>query len=339
MRALVICRDNIGDTLLTTPLIHALATQGHYRVDVVANSYNAAVLALNPDVATVFIYKKIHHRAAGESRLAVIAQRLKVMWRIRRTDYDVAVIAKSRWDRRVLKWGTLSGARRVLALGDQSHPAITDLVTPPAGGEHLVNRFHRMLAPLGIRGAAGPLVLNAAPAQALALSRRYGIDDRLPAIGLQISARRVLQRWPEADFVALARTIAAAGPCQIILLWSPGTADNPAHPGDDELAARIIAACDLPNLIPIATQSLDELIAAMQLCDRVVTSDGGAMHIAAGLGKGIVALFGDSDPVCWSPWRVEHRILHAADNNVASITPPRVYEALLQLAPGLTRRG
>jgi len=334
MRALVICRDNIGDTLLTTPLISALANQGHYQVDVLANSYNAEVLSHNPDVATVFIYKKIHHRAAGESRFAVILQRLKIMWRIRRTHYDVAVVAKSRWDHRVLKWATLSGARRILALGDRPDRAITDLVSPPPGTEHLVQRFQRLLEPLGIHAQPGPLVLNARPETVAALSRQYTIDTRVPVIGLQISARRPLQRWPAANFIALAQLISAAGPCRIILLWSPGSADNPAHPGDDEMATKIVAACDLPCLTPISTRSLDELIAAMRLCDRVVTSDGGAMHIAAALGKGVVALFGDSDPICWAPWKVPHLILHAADKNVVSIAPGQVYQSLMQLAPG-----
>ncbi|WP_413727264.1 glycosyltransferase family 9 protein [Sodalis sp. RH19] len=334
MRALVVCRDNIGDTLLTTPLIRALAREGGYQVDVLANSYNAGVLARNPDIGNIYVYQKSHHRGAGASRLGILLRRIKIMWLIRRTHYDIAVIAKSRWDRRVLKWGTLSGAARILALGELSHPMITDLVTPPPGSrEHLVQRFHRMLAPLGLRSPAGPLVLNADPAAVDALSARYGIEPGQPVIGLQISARRILQRWPEAHFVALARLIAAAGPGRIILLWSPGAADNPTHPGDDALAARIVAACRLPGLIPIATRSLDELTAAMQLCDSVVTSDGGAMHIAAGLGKGIVALFGDSDPVCWAPWRVPHMVLLAEDNNVASLTPERVYQALRGLRP------
>jgi ADP-heptose:LPS heptosyltransferase len=330
MRALVVCRDNIGDTLLTTPLISALVAGG-YQVDVLANSYNAGVLTGNSDISRVYIYKKSHHRAPGESLVKIFWQRLQIIWSIRRIHYDVAIIAKSRWDKRFLKWCTLSRAPRIIGLGADPHPAITDLVSVPAsGGEHLVQRFHHMLAPLGIHVPAGPLVLHADKEKVAALAQQYGIGSQLPVLALQVSARRVLQRWPEANFVALAQRIAAAGPCQIILLWSPGAADNPTHPGDDTLAARIVAECNLPCLIPIPTRSLDELIAAMQLCDRVVTSDGGAMHIAAGLGKRIVALFGDSDPVCWGPWQVPHQVLLAADENVASISPEDVFAALQQ---------
>ncbi|XBS70181.1 glycosyltransferase family 9 protein [Acerihabitans sp. KWT182] len=334
MRALVVCRDNIGDTLLTTPLIKALATGG-YTVDVLANSYNAAVLTGNPDIARVYVYKKGHHRSPGESLLKIYLQRLHIILSIRRIRYDIAIIAKSRWDKRFLKWCTLSGAPKIIALGTVRHPAITELVPlPAANSEHLVQLFHRMLAPLGIQTIAGPLNLYPDSGRVAALAQQYGIDDRLPILGLQISARRILQRWPESHFVELAQRVAAMGPCQIILLWSPGAADNPTHPGDDTMAARIVAACNLPCLIPIPTRSLDELISAMDLCDRVVTSDGGAMHIAAGLHKSVVALFGDSDPVCWAPWQVPHIILAAPSQNVVNIKPVEVLEAVQRLGHG-----
>ncbi len=331
MRALVVCRDNIGDTLLTTPLIKALANGG-YTVDVVANSYNAAILTGNPDIRRVYIYKKSHHRARGESLLRIFLHRLHIIWNIRRIHYDIAIIAKSRWDKRFLKWCIMSGAPKVIALGVDPHPAITELVPLPAPHtEHLVQLFHRMLAPLGIQAVAGPLHLFADPTKVATLAQQYGVDNRLPILGLQISARRVLQRWPEANFIALAQMVAAMGPCQIILLWSPGAADNPTHPGDDTMAARIVAACNLPCLIPIPTRTLEELIGAMELCGRVVTSDGGAMHIAAGLGKSIVALFGDSDPVCWAPWQVPYILLAAPDHNVVNIAPLEVFQALQHL--------
>ncbi len=330
MRALVVCRDNIGDTLLTTPLIKALATGG-YTVDVLANSYNAAVLTGNPDITRVYVYKKSHHRARGESLIRIFLHRLRIIWNIRRIHYDIAIIAKSRWDKRFLKWCTLSGAPKIIALGTEPHPAITELVPLAPHPEHLVQLFHRMLAPLGIQAAAGPLVLRADPVKVADLAQQYGIDARLPIVGLQISARRELQRWPEANFIALAQMVAAVGPCQIILLWSPGAEDNPTHPGDDTMAARIVAACNLHCLIPIPTRSLQELIGAMQLCKQVVTSDGGAMHIAAGLGKSIVALFGDSDPVCWAPWQVPHILLLAPDHDVVSIAPLEVFQAWRQL--------
>ena len=72
MRFLIICRDNIGDTLLTTPLISALAQSGQHQVDVLTNNYAAPVLQHNPDIRQLFYYTKLHHREAGQGRLACI---------------------------------------------------------------------------------------------------------------------------------------------------------------------------------------------------------------------------------------------------------------------------
>jgi hypothetical protein len=54
------------------------------------------------------------------------------------------------------------------------------------------------------------------------------------------------------------------------------------------------------------------------------------MHIGAALGLPVVALFGDSDPVCWHPWLVNHTVLPPASRNVTSLSSSEVYDAFLQ---------
>jgi ADP-heptose:LPS heptosyltransferase len=87
---------------------------------------------------------------------------------------------------------------------------------------------------------------------------------------------------------------------------------------------------DLP-LLALSTQRLPELIAGLSLCDRVVCSDGGAMHIAAALGKPIVCLFGNSDAARWHPWGVPHVVLQKESRNVADISVDEACAAFAQL--------
>jgi len=345
MKALVICRDNIGDLILTTPLITTLAEELHYQVEVLANSYNAAALDGNPHVTNVHIYSKLHHRGEGESVIKLNIQRLKVIWAVRKAHYDVVVIGKGQWDKRILQWVRLAKAKKVIALGETTHPCITDLVIPPkALTEHLVKRFHRMLTPLGITTPPGPLRLYADPLLVREMRTVYDIDRQRPVFAIQISSRKILQRWPSASFVSLAHRIAAAYSCKIILLWSPGSADNPRHPGDDANALHIASLCQDIPITAIATRTLGELMAAVSLCDHVITSDGGAMHIAAGLGKPAVALFGNSDPVVWAPWQVPHEIIRAENFDVGTLSVDTVLTAVHRLklrtdlpAPSLPR--
>lgn len=328
MRVLIICRDNIGDTLLTTPLISALAHSGQHQVDVLTNHYAAPVLQHNPDIRQLFYYTKLHHREAGQGRLACLLQRLKLMLTLKKQRYDVVILAKSRWDQHGLKWVKTVRPARVIALG-HPHPLITDLLPPPSQSQcHISETLFSLGRPFNL-SATAPGKLTLLPDAAIAVSLRdtYAIDPAVPVYALQISARKPSQQWEASRFAGLAEKIAARHPCQIMLLWSPGSRDNPRHPGDDEKAREIMALCPHLPIKAVATTSLPQLIAAMSLCQGLVSSDGGAMHMGAALGLPVVALFGDSDPACWHPWQVNYQVLQPASREVNALSSSEVYDA------------
>ena len=63
---LVIRRDNIGDLVCTTPLIHALRiAYPKAQLCVLVNSYNRPVVENHPDIDTVYAYTKAKHREPG----------------------------------------------------------------------------------------------------------------------------------------------------------------------------------------------------------------------------------------------------------------------------------
>jgi ADP-heptose:LPS heptosyltransferase len=85
-------------------------------------------------------------------------------------------------------------------------------------------------------------------------------------------------------------------------------------------------------VIPLATPDLKTLIAALSLAGRVVCHDGGAMHLAAALGKPVVALFGDSPVERWRPWGVPYRVVRPESRNLAELPLEPVLEAFRALA-------
>jgi ADP-heptose:LPS heptosyltransferase len=155
-------------------------------------------------------------------------------------------------------------------------------------------------------------------AQAQASLRARNLSpDKL--IGVHISARKPLNRWPAENFADLIRHLHQAHRAGFMLFWSPGSAANPRHPGDDEKAQQIMDAVkDIP-VLAYPTDSLDQLIAGLAQCRAVVCSDGGAMHIAAALGKPILCFFGKSDKNRWYPWKAPHVLLQPPSLNVADI--------------------
>lgn len=309
-RILVIRRDNIGDLVCTTPLIAAL--RQHYpkaRIEALVNSYNAPVLAQNPDLDALHIYRKAKHREAGQSKFAVWWKTLCLVRRLRQSRFNLIVIATPSPQPNAAKFARWIGADRIL-----SHsPSAED------NNGHEAERVMRLLRPLGIDEAPGKLTLLADPQLAAELTRPLA-NAQTPLIGLHISARKVPQRWPIERFAEFAHALHAQNGARFLLFWSPGDEDHAQHPGDDRKAARLLELCqDLP-LQACPTTRLEELIAGLSHCERVICSDGGAMHVAAGLGRPIMCFFGNSDAERWHPWGVEHTVLQPASRNVADIS-------------------
>ena len=96
LRILVTRRDNIGDLVCTTPLIHSLRQHlPDARIDALVNSYNVAVIANNPDLDQVYAYTKGKHRDNGQSSSGIYWQRVRMYWQLYRQRYDYIILGDS----------------------------------------------------------------------------------------------------------------------------------------------------------------------------------------------------------------------------------------------------
>ena len=345
LKILVIRRDNIGDLVLTTPLFAALRRQ-YPQATLVAlvNSYNAPAIAGNPDIDKVVAYTKGKH-ADGESALAAHLRRLKMFWQLRRERFDYVLLPNGGFARRAFGFARWLHPRHIVGFVDAVHrPAAIDCPVAYENGAalHEAEDIFRLLAPLGIDGVA-PEAIPAArivPDVALADRFRQSLPPAVragegPLVALHISARKEKQRWPVERFAALAQRLHELHRARFLVFWSPGDENNPFHPGDDRKAAQLLDALkDLPAA-PVRTEHLSELIAGLSLVDAAVLSDGGAMHIAAGLGKPIVCFFGNSSAERWRPWGVPYELLQKPSRDVTDIGVDETADAFGRL---LSRR-
>lgn len=311
-RILILRRDNIGDLVCTTPLIGALRGQlpGAW-IGALVNTYNAEVLARNTLLDEVLVYEKMKHRSKGA--LALFKDRLKLLSSIRGRRLDAVLVPVP--SAQSLKLANSLGARKVVM-------ARSDLPEQM----HEVERSFETGRELGITGAPGKVRVFPDPA---AVERVRDLAGTGPFVAIHISARRPKQRWPLERYAALARELARDR--HVMLLWAPGPADDPRHPGDDVAAAKVLKLAGEGNVIPVPTPDLATLIAALSLARLVVCPDGGAMHLAAALGKPVVALFGDSPVARWRPWGVEHGVVRPESGDLADLQ----LEPVLAAAAGL----
>ncbi|TSA22765.1 MAG: glycosyltransferase family 9 protein [Betaproteobacteria bacterium] len=322
MKILIIRRDNIGDLVCTTPLIRSLRKQlPNARIEVLVTRYNRAVLDNHPDIDALHFYIKAKHRSHNESILGIYGKRLITIAKLRQQHFDIVLVPE----------GANATALRLARWVKPKHIIIRGTEDQIAG-PHEVEQCCHLLTRMGLQYETPAPHLVADSNEVDQIAAALDLTGSGPLIGIHISARKPSQRWGAERFISLMEQIhQQSTSTRFILLWAPGSQDNPLHPGDDEKAHAVLADTKHLPVHPIPTSRLEALIAAISLCDAVICADGGAMHLAAGLGKPIVALFGRSGVARWRPWCVPQVVLQKPSQEVSDISTQEVVDAFHQL--------
>jgi heptosyltransferase-2 len=283
MRFLIVAPNWIGDTLLAQPLFARLREKYPSAIiDALAPTWTAPVVRRMPEIGAVVEAPFEHGRL-----------QLPLRWRIARSlragRYDEVIVLPNSFKSALVPFlaripcrvGFVGEARRILLnvvhrLDEQALPLMTEryaqLAEPPGQPPR------RPLLPVRIEADEANLAIAVA---------RLGLDRTQPIVALCPGAEYgPAKRWPARHFAALALSLKARGRH----IWLMGSAaDRPL--GDEIAAAARGAATNLCGRTDLAT-AIDLLSAA----EAVVTNDSGLMHVAAALGRPLVALYGSSSP-------------------------------------------
>ncbi|MGH7510179.1 MAG: glycosyltransferase family 9 protein [Gemmatimonadales bacterium] len=266
---LVIQTAFLGDVVLTTPLLSALA-QRHGRVDVVTTPAAASLLKTHPGVGSVIPYDK-HGAARGWRGFRTLLSEL----RSRR----YATVYLPHRSLRSAALALLSGAaERVGFAGGVAAIAYTTRIQRPAGGHEV----ERLLALAGTPGStpAVSLGLTASDhAEAEAWLAAHGMGRGF--VALAPGSIWGTKRWPYYAELA-------AGLDRSIVIV--GGAD------DATLADAIIAAAPGRAVSAAGALGLRASAALIQRAAVLVTNDSAPLHLATATGTPIVALFGPTVP-------------------------------------------
>jgi len=158
---------------------------------------------------------------------------------------------------------------------------------------HAVDWYLAVLPPLGVPVHRDFVWLPERPAVAAAVASRWPAQGSRWIV-LQPGARWDNKRWPADYFAELARRLAEEAPdTRLAILGSE--ADAPL--------GRLIAAVAPDRCLNLCGRTtLPEMIEWVRRSDLLVTNDTGPMHVAAALGKPMVALFGPTEPRRTGPY-------------------------------------
>ncbi len=142
---------------------------------------------------------------------------------------------------------------------------------------------------------------------------RAAAAKRIIAAGARSGARRIAfapgaaygsaKCWPAERFAELADRLIVRFDADVILFGAPSERD---------IAERIASGMRCRPVNLAGQTSIAELSAYFSACDLFIGNDSGAMHVAAGAGVPVVAIFGSTDPEGTAPLTLRRTLVRRA---------------------------
>lgn len=294
---LVVGPNWVGDMVMAQSLFETLKRQHPDRaIDVLAPTWTRPLLARMPQVRNGIDLPLGH----GQLGLAV---RRELGRSLRERHYEQAIVLPGSWKSALIPWFARI-SQRTGYRGEWRYGLLNDI--RPLDKTRLpmtVQRFvtlglpHHALLPPPV-----PLpYLTIDPTQrANALLKLGLLRTDTPLLALCPGAEYgPAKRWPVEHYAAVARAKLAEG-WQVWLFGS-----NKDQPVAAAIQAQLAGQCtDLTGRTDLA-QAIDLL----SLAEAVVSNDSGLMHVAAALGRKLVAVYGSSDPGFTPPLHEPARII------------------------------
>ncbi|MGI8842651.1 MAG: glycosyltransferase family 9 protein [Gemmatimonadaceae bacterium] len=321
--------DRIGDMILATPLIRAIATSyPTVTLDVLASPANASVLEGNPHVRRVHIFqskRKTHY--------------MRTLRALRRERYDAIVddhAAVRKASLTMIFVMLATGARHRIGVAGQENEFIYTIPVAPAPAGHQLEMAAVIARVFGVE----PDLDNWRPSIALSAGeleggeRRWREVERASSIDtprrllMNLSAAIAKRRWPGERYVAVANAVRARHPdIAIVVIGAPA---------ERSVVREIAAAC---GATPVDTPMVRDAFAMVAAADAVFTPDTSITHAAVAF-EVPVALFILTSSAAYVPWRVPHRVVWVKERSFADLGAEPVIQAvdsLLREAPRRSR--
>jgi len=296
-RVLIVKPSSLGDIVHALPVLAALrACWPFAHVAWLVSRPFATLLEGHPLLDELIVFdRQGYGRMLRNPRAA--ADFVRFLWRLRRQRFDVVLDLQGLFRSGFLVWAT--GATRRFGFADARELAwlfYTRRVPGDRRAMHAVDMNLRLATAAGLdaRTVTFPLGLQARDLdEARALLERAAGTALPRFVALAPGARWETKRWPVERLAELIERLHAGDFPPVVLLGGPD---------DRFLAERIRSATRRPIVDLAGRTTLRQLAALLSLAEVVICHDSGPMHIAAALGKPLVALFGPTDPARTGPY-------------------------------------
>jgi len=295
MRILILKPSSLGDIVQALPVLRSLkhhlpASEIYWWVE----SKLAPLLEGDPDLAGIIRFER--HRWAAPKQWSELAR--TVSW-ARQQAFDWVIDLQGLARSAIFGW--LANGKWTVGLDDSREGArgfYDTVVRRSSFYAHAVDWYLGVLPLLGVPFKPDFEWLPRRHGVADAIHKRWPIADHRWLI-LQPGARWLNKRWPAESFADLLQQLSVTYPgVQFAILG--GNQDR-------DLGQLLSAAAPKRCLDLTGKLSLPEMVEWIRACDMMLSNDTGPMHVAAALGKPVIALFGPTEPRrTWPYGQLEH---------------------------------
>lgn len=266
-RILVITLSNVGDVILTTPVVAALAGEiPEARIDVMVGPRGKEVFEKDPRVFKLIIYDK---------RLPISAKR-RLQLKLKNLHYDLVV------DLRNTIFGLLIGPRyRTKTI--QHFPK--DVV-------HSSDRHLYRLKALGLPCSGRRPYVYLPGSDESAVEGMLKAASMPEPVVISPGAKSHLKRWKPEGFAAVADRLIAECGADIVFV---GLEEDRAVVAD--ITGRMKGRChDMAGKL-----NLRQLAALLKRSRLLITNDSAPLHLGCAMGTKVLSIFGPTDPARYGP--------------------------------------
>jgi lipopolysaccharide heptosyltransferase II len=306
LKILILKPSSLGDVIQALPVLRLL--KRHFPESKIYWWIDANLRCLvenDPDLSGIFVFER--KRWASPVHWNEMFSCLR---RMRAMRFDWVIDLQSLARSGLFAW--LSNGGMTVGLDDprEGAPGFYDLAVPrPKLHAHAVDWYVETLRRLNVPVHWDFIWLPERKDAAAAVQEKWKAGSAGWLL-LQPGARWANKRWPTEFYAELVRRL-AANHSELRFAILGGAEDAPV--------AESIARSEPKRCLNLAGQtSLSEMIEWVRLSAILVTNDTGPMHVAAALGRPVVALFGPTSPNRTGPY---HQIDSVVQHTALSCVP------------------
>jgi lipopolysaccharide heptosyltransferase II len=297
LKILILKPSSLGDVVQALPVLrllklHLPAAEIHWWID----SKLAQLLEGDPDLAGIHRFQR--DRWAAPKHWMEIADVIRAM---RRQKFDWAIDLQCLTRSALFAWFANGGLTIGLDEPREGARGYYDIVVPRASYHtHATDWYLSVLPRLDVPIHWNFTWLPQRPEVAAGIREKWKTGNTR-WIALQPGARWKNKRWPRENFAALIRRLAAHfADVRFVILGG----------NDDKPLGESLGTVAPERCLNLTGQtSLLEMVEWLRLSDLLVSNDTGPMHVAAALGKPVVAIFGPTEPRRTGPYGQLHNVV------------------------------